>query len=112
MLVDGYTSFLQAHVLTEKLIEKSRECQNHKLQPTPDSKRTKTNTCKTNNAQEAHRPAPSFPSEVITMLKEMKKHKDKEHGKNLKREVPHSIDYKATQIKNNNGTATLERSVA
>ena len=40
---------------TKKLIEKSRECHNHKTQPTPDSKRkgkrrrTKIDTCKTNN---------------------------------------------------------------
>ena len=51
---------------------------------------TKTNTYKTNkqtNAREAHRQAPSSPSEVITMLKGMTKHEDKEHGKTLKDEV-------------------------
>ena len=31
---------------------------------------------KQTNAQEAHRAVPSFPSEVITMLKGMKKHED------------------------------------
>ena len=49
--------------------------------------KTKTNTCKTNkqtNARGAHRPAPSSPSEVLTMLKEMKKHDDKEQGKTMK----------------------------
>ena len=33
---------------------------------------------KQTNAQEAHRPAPSSPSEVITMLKGLKKYEDKE----------------------------------
>ena len=64
------------------------------------------------NAQEAHRPAPSFPSEVIKMLKGMMKHEDKEHGKTLKHEASRSINRKATQIKNNTGTTTLERSVS
>ena len=69
---------------------------------TPDTKRkrkmTETNTCKNKqtNAREAHRPAGSSPSETITMLKEMKKHEDKEHGKTLKHESPLSINHKAT----------------
>ena len=82
----------------------------HKPQPTPSTKRTrkrtKTNMCNTNkqtNAQEAHRPALSFQSEVITMLQEMKKHEDKEHGKTFKHEAPHSVNNKATQNKNNTG---------
>ena len=72
---------------------------------------TETNTCKNKqtNAREAHRPAPSSPSEPITMLKEMKKHEDKEYGKTLKREVTRSINHKATQNKNNTGTTALER---
>ena len=72
---------------------------------------TKTRTKQT-NAREAHRPAPSFPSEVITMLKRMTKHEDKEHGKTLKHEVPRSINHKATKNKNNTGITALERSVA
>ena len=35
------------------------------------------------------------------MLKGMKKHEDKEHGKTLKYEAPRSIKHKATQNKNN-----------
>ena len=50
---------------------------------------TKTNTYKRNktNAREAHKPAPSSPSEVITMLKGITKHEDKEHGENVYRKV-------------------------
>ena len=61
---------------------------------------------KQTNAREA--PALSFPSEVITMLKGMTKHEDKEHGKTLKHEAPRSINHKATQNKNNTGTTALD----
>ena len=61
-------------------------------------------------ARLAHRPAPSNPSEVITMLKGMTKHDDKEKGKTLKHEVPRSISHTAN--KNNIETTALERSVA
>ena len=44
------------------------------------------------------------------MLKGQKKHKDKEQGK-TKHEAPHSVNYRATQNKNNIGTTALERSV-
>ena len=65
---------------------------------------------KQTNAREAHRPAPSFPSEVITMLKRMTKHEDKERGKTpSKHEAPLSIKHKATQNKNNTGATALER---
>ena len=47
-----------------------------------------------------HRPAPSSPSEMITMLNGGKQDKDKEHGKTLKHEAPRSINHKATQNKN------------
>ena len=60
---------------------------------------------------EKHTPAPSSPSEVITMLKGMKKHEDKEHGKTYNTEAPRSINHKAIQNKNT-GTTALERSVA
>ena len=43
-----------------------------------------TRAKQTKNARAAHRPAPSFPSEVITMLKGMKQHEDKEQGKTSK----------------------------
>ena len=53
-----------------------------------------------------HRPAPSSPSKVIKMLKEQKKHTDKEQGK-TKHEAPRSVN----KNKNNIGTSALERSV-
>ena len=67
---------------------------------------------KQTNAREAHRPAPSSQSEVITMLKGMTKHEDKEHGKTLKQKASRSINHKAKQNKNNTGTTALERPVA
>ena len=66
---------------------------------------------KQTNAQEAHKPAPSTPSEVITMLKGLKKHEDKEQGK-TKHEAPRRINHKAAQNKNITRTTALERSVA
>ena len=44
------------------------------------------------------------------MLKGQKKHTDKEQGK-PKHEAPRSVNYGATQNKNNIGTTALERSV-
>ena len=44
------------------------------------------------------------------MLKGQKKHIDKEQGK-TKHEAPRSVNYRATQNKNNIGTTTLDRSV-
>ena len=94
---------------SKKLIETSRECHNHKQQPIPDTnrmrKRTKTNTYNT-KAREAHRPAPSSPSELITMLKGMK-HEDKEHRKTLQHEALRSLNNQATHNKNNTGTTAL-----
>ena len=106
-----YSKPLERNV--NKLIEKSRECHNHKPQPTPDTKRKRkrTKTNKQTNAQEGHRPAPSSPSEVITMLKCMTKHEDKEYGKTPKHEAPVSRNHKATQNKNNAGNTALERPV-
>ena len=63
-------------------------------------------------ARKAHRPAPSSPNEVITMLKWMKIHEDKELGKALKNKAPLSINHKDMQNQNNTGTTALERSVA
>ena len=77
--------------VTKELIEKSRECHNHKPQPTLNTKRKRKMTnlthTKQTNAREAHRPALSSSSEVITMLKRMKQ-EDKEHGKTWKHEAP------------------------
>ena len=64
------------------------------------------------NAREAHRPAPSSPSEVIIMLKGIKKYEDKEQGKTLKHDALRSINHKATHNKNNTGTIALKWSVA
>ena len=44
------------------------------------------------------------------MLKGQRKHIDKEQGKIL-HEAPRSVNYRATQNKNNIGTTALERSV-
>ena len=44
------------------------------------------------------------------MLKGQKEHIDKEQGK-TKHEAPRSVNYRATQNKNNIGTTALERSV-
>ena len=44
------------------------------------------------------------------MLKGQKKHIDKEQGK-IKHEAPRSVNYRATQNKNNIGITALERSV-
>ena len=41
------------------------------------------------------------------MLKGLKKHKDKEQDK-TKHEAPRSVNYRASQIKNNIGTTALE----
>ena len=56
---------------------------------------------KQTNAREAHRPAPSFISEAITILKGMTKHEDKEHRKTLKQEVAFHQDKKKQQQKKN-----------
>ena len=61
-------------------------------------KLTRTKQTKTN--ARAHRPAPSSPSELIAMLKGMKKDEDKEQGKTFKHEALRSINHKATQNKN------------
>ena len=73
---------------------------------------TQINVCIANKQMhdKAQRPAPSFPSKVIKMLKGKKKHIDKEQGK-TKHEAPRSVNYRATQNKNNIGTTSLERSV-
>ena len=60
----------------------------HQKEQKNDKKITRIKqTNKQTNVREAHRPAPSSPSEMITMLKGMTKHEDKEHGRlqNMKR---------------------------
>ena len=67
------------------------------------------NVCIANKQMHNKHKAPSSPSEVIKMLKGQKKHIDKEQGK-TKHEPPRSVNYRATQNKNNIGTTALERS--
>ena len=63
--------------LVKRVREKSRECHNHKPQPIPDTKwkrkQTKPNKRKSNHVRKALRLALSSPSEVIAMLKGLKK---------------------------------------
>ena len=47
-----------------------------------------------------------LPQKVIKMLKVQKEHIDKEQG-NTKHEVPRSVNYTATQNKNNIGTTVF-----
>ena len=56
---------------------------------------------------EAQRPAPPSQSKVIKMLKGQTKNIDREQGK-TKHEAPRSVNYRATQNKNNIGTTALE----
>ena len=67
---------------------------------------------KTNKQMHEKHTAPSSPSEMITMLKGMKKHEDKQHWMTLKHEAPRSINHKATPNKNYTGTTALKRSIA
>ena len=102
----------------QKFIEKSRECHNRKPQSILDTKMKREKgkndhvQNKQTNGRETCTPAPSSPIEVITMLKGMKKHEDKQLGKTIKYEAPHNIIRKVTQNKDNIGTTALERSVA
>ena len=81
--------------------------------PTPGGREkvTQVHVCIANKQMhDKHkRPAPSSPSKVIKMLKGQKKHIDKEQGK-TKHEAPRSVNYRASQNKNNIGTTALERS--
>ena len=89
--------------LLKKLTERSRDATitNGSQHATPGQEEDKNDKNvrvqnKQTNAREAHRPAPSSQSEIITMLKGMKKHEDKKHGKTLKHEAPLSMNHKAT----------------
>ena len=73
---------------------------NRSQPPTPRGRekwQTKTNTYETKCTRSTDQL--SSPSEVTTMLKVMKKHEEKQHGKNLKHEAPRSINHKATHNK-------------
>ena len=82
------------------------------LTPGGREKVTQINVCIANKQMhDKHkRPAPSSPSKAIKILKGQKNHIDKEQGK-TKHEAPRSVNYRATQNKNNIGTTALERSV-
>ena len=104
--------------LKKKVREKSRECHSHKPQPFPDSqtqrgrgnRQIRRSTNRT-NVRKALRLALSSPSEVIAILKGLKKHKNKmTHGKTYNKS-PRRINHKATKSKTNTGTTALERSV-
>ena len=81
MLRNWVLKLLQAYIFlnlyTKKVREKSRECHNYKPQPLPDTKtkrkRTKPNSANQTNVRKALSPS----SEVIAMLKGLKKHKRK-----------------------------------
>ena len=61
------------------------------------------------NIPKALRLAPSFPSEVIAMLKGLKKHKNKmAQGKTSYNKSPRRINHKAPKSKTNTGTTALE----
>ena len=82
--------------------------------PTPGGREkvTQINVCMANKQMhEKHiRPASSFPSKLIKILKGQKTHVDKEQGK-TKHEAPRSVNYSATENKNNIGTTAFERGV-
>ena len=64
---------------------------------------------KQTNAREAHRPAPSSPSEVITMQKEWRSTRQRAR-EDFKTWSARSINHKATQNKNNTEPTALEGS--
>ena len=60
--------YLKVKCFKESLIEKSRECHNHKPQPTPDTKKREM-TEKDEQLHKKHKiNSLSYPSEVITIL--------------------------------------------
>ena len=102
-------------MLEKKVREKSRECHNHKPQPFPDPQEEEE-TDKSKQAQteqtyeKALRLALSSPSEVIAILKGLKKHNNKmTHGKTYYKS-PRRTNHKALKSKTNTGTTALERS--
>ena len=74
-------STLYLFLVKTKVREKSRECHNYKLQPFPDSKRKRKQTKpikpKSNKRTKNTKISPLLPSEVIAMLKGLKKYKNK-----------------------------------
>ena len=108
--------FILEQYISKKVREKSRECHNHKPQPFPDPKRkrkpTNLNKHKPNKRTKSTKISSlSSPSEVIAILKGLKKHKNKmTHGKTYNKS-PCRINHRATKSKTNTGTTALERSL-
>ena len=67
---------------------------------------TQINVCTANKQTHVKHKDPSSQSKVIKILKGQKKHIDKEQGK-TKHEAPGSVNYRATQNKNNIGTTAV-----
>ena len=95
--------------------EKSGESHNHKPQHSQTSRgrgnrqiQTSTNR---SNVRKALRLALSSPSEVIAMIKGLKKHKNKMAQGKTYNKSPRRINHKAPKSKTNTGAAALERSV-
>ena len=64
----------------------------------------------TNKCTTSTKASSLFPKQGDQNAKRTEKHIDKEEGK-TKHEAPRSVNYRATQNKNNIGTATLEWSI-
>ena len=99
----------------KKVREKSRECQNHKLQPFPDPKMkrkpTNPNKHKLNKRTKSIKISSLFPKRGNRNTKRTEKHKNKmTHGKTYNKS-PRRINHKVTKSKTNTGTTALERSV-
>ena len=97
---------------TKKVIEKSRECHNHKPQPFPDPKRkrkpTNLNKHKPNKRTKSTKISSLFPKRGNRNTKRTEKHKNKmTHGKTYNKS-PRRINHKATKSKTNTGTTALE----
>ena len=106
-------SLFQIH--QKKVREKSRECQNHKPQPFPDTKRkrkpTNPNKHKSKKRTKSTKISSLFPKQGNRNTKRTEKHKNKmTHGKTYNKS-PRRINHKATKSKTNTGTTALERSV-
>ena len=99
----------------KKVREKSRECNNHKLQPFPDPKRktkpTNPNKHKPNKRTKSTKISSLFPKRGNRNTKRTEKHKNKmTHGETYNKSS-RRINHKATKSKTNTGTTALERSV-
>ena len=79
--------------------------------PQEEEETDKSKQAQTEQTYEKHQIALSSPSEVIAILKGLKKYKNKmTHGKTHNKS-PRRINHKATKSKTNTGTTALERSV-